>query len=233
MSPDEELMLKNIQRTFDSLRKVNLKLNPVKCSFGMEEGKFLGFIMTKEGFKVNLEKVEAIQRMPSPTSIKEMQRLAGRLAALNRFLANHAANSYPFISTLHNCVKKSQFQWTPEAVKAFQEMIECLIRLPTLTAPRKEEPLILYLCASDVAVGAVLLVERDGVQMPIYYISKMLTGSETRYSIMVIYHKSHDNLQSHLTAQGLVLCSHMSFLFVSPKQSNCTHANIVTKNIIY
>ncbi|XP_022007472.1 uncharacterized protein LOC110906678 [Helianthus annuus] len=178
MSREEESMLTNIQRTFDSLRRVNLKLNPVKCSFGMEEGKFLGSIVTKDGFKVNPEKVEAIQLMPSPASIKEMQRLAGQLAALNRFLANHAAKSYPFISTLRNCIKKSQFQWTPEAEKAFQQMKECLIQLPTLTAPQKEEPLILYLSASEVAVGAVLMVERDGVQTLIYYISKMLTDCE-------------------------------------------------------
>ncbi|XP_022000406.2 uncharacterized protein LOC110897975 [Helianthus annuus] len=150
----------------------------------MEEGKFLGFIITKDGSKVNPEKVEAIQLMPSPASIKEMQCLAGRLAALNRFLANHTTKSYPFISTLRNCVKKSHFQWTPEAEKGFQQMKECLIQLPTLTAPQKDEPLILYLSAAEVAVGAVLMVERDGVQTPIYYISKMLTGPETRYSIM-------------------------------------------------
>ncbi|XP_021990933.1 uncharacterized protein LOC110887663 [Helianthus annuus] len=184
MSQEEETMLANIQCTFDSLRNVNLKLNPTKCSFGMEEGKFLGFIVTRDGFKVNPEKVQAIQLMPSPATVKEMHRLAGRLAALNRFLANHAAKSYPFISTLHNCAKKSHFQWTPEAEIAFKQMKECLIQLPTLTAPREEEPLILYLSAAEVAVGAVLMVERDGVQTPIYYISKMLTGPETRYSII-------------------------------------------------
>ncbi|XP_022024891.1 uncharacterized protein LOC110925233 [Helianthus annuus] len=122
--------------------------------------------------------------MSSPASIKEMQRLAGRLAALNRFLENHAAKSYPFISTLRNCVKKRQFQWTLEAEKAFQQMKECLIQLPTLTALRKDEPLILYLSAAEVAVGTVLMVDKDGVQTPIHYISKMLTRLETRYSIM-------------------------------------------------
>ncbi|KAJ0549759.1 putative nucleotidyltransferase, Ribonuclease H [Helianthus annuus] len=75
MSQDEETMLANIQRTFDSLRSVNLKLNPTKCSFGMEEGKFLGFIVTKDGFKVNPEKVQAIQLMPLLATVKEMQRL--------------------------------------------------------------------------------------------------------------------------------------------------------------
>ncbi|XP_022020199.1 uncharacterized protein LOC110920287 [Helianthus annuus] len=122
--------------------------------------------------------------MPSPKTIKEMQRLAGRLAALNRFLSNHAAKSYPFISTLHNCVKKQEFRWTPEAESAFQQMKECLIELPTLTAPFEKEPLILYLSSSDKAVGSVLLVERNGVQTPIYYVSRMLTDPETRYSTM-------------------------------------------------
>ncbi|KAJ0454844.1 putative nucleotidyltransferase, Ribonuclease H [Helianthus annuus] len=184
MSMEEDTMLTDIERTFQTLRSVNMKLNPGKCSFGMEEGKFLGFIVTKDGFKVNPEKVQAIERMPSPASMKDMQRLAGRLAALNRFLANHAAKSYPFIKTLRSCSKKEQFQWTTEAEKAFREMKECLIQLPTLTAPCKDEPLILYLSAADNAVGAVLIVERAGVQTPIYYISKMLNDPETRYSIM-------------------------------------------------
>ena len=138
MSMEEDTMLTDIERTFQTLRSVNIKLNPGKCSFGMEEGKFLGFIVTKDGFKVNPEKVQAIERMPSPSTMKDMQRLAGRLAALNRFLANHAAKSYPFIKTLRNCLKKEQFQWTAEAENAFREMKECLIQLPTLTAPRKD-----------------------------------------------------------------------------------------------
>ncbi|XP_022040285.1 uncharacterized protein LOC110942830 [Helianthus annuus] len=151
----------------------------------MEEGKFLGFIVTKDGFKVNPEKVQTIQLMPSPATIKEMQRLAGRLAALNRFLANHAAKSYPFISTLRNCGKKTPFQWTPEAEAAFKQMKEYLIQLPTLTAPKEKEPLILYLSAAEVAVGAVLMVERENIQTPIYYISKMLTGPKT---LLTNYH---------------------------------------------
>ncbi|XP_022031721.1 uncharacterized protein LOC110932773 [Helianthus annuus] len=150
----------------------------------MEEGKFLGFIVTRDGFKVNTEKVQAIQLMPSPATVKEMQRLVRRLAALNRFLANHATKSYPFISTLRNCAKKSHFQWTPEAETTFKKMKECLIQLPTLTTPREKEPLILYLSAAEVAVGPVLTVERENIQTPIYYISKMLTGPETRYSMI-------------------------------------------------
>ncbi|XP_022014628.1 uncharacterized protein LOC110914116 [Helianthus annuus] len=88
MSKEESAMLANIQKTFNTLRSMSIKLNPAKCSFGMEEGKFLGFIVTKDGFKVNPEKVQAIERMPSPANVKDMQKLAGRLAALNRTLTD-------------------------------------------------------------------------------------------------------------------------------------------------
>ncbi|XP_021986992.1 uncharacterized protein LOC110883583 [Helianthus annuus] len=88
MSKEESAMLANIQKTFNTLPSVSIKLNPAKCSFGMKEGKFLGFIVTKDGFKVNPEKVQAIERMPSPANVKDMQKLAGRLAALNRTLTD-------------------------------------------------------------------------------------------------------------------------------------------------
>ncbi|XP_022032740.1 uncharacterized protein LOC110933845 [Helianthus annuus] len=148
--------------------------------------------------------------MPSPATIKEMQRLARRLATLNRFLANHAAKFYPFISTLRNCAKKTHFQWTPEAEAAFKQMKECLIQLPTLTAPREKEPLILYLSVAEVAVGAVLMVERENVQTPIYYISKMLTGPETRYSmieklVLALVHASRRLRRPRPAIKGQVL----------------------------
>ncbi|XP_022007735.1 uncharacterized protein LOC110907003 [Helianthus annuus] len=63
-------------------------------------------------------------------------------------------------------------------------MKDCLIRLPTLTAPVKGEPLVMYLSASDKAVGAVLLVDRQGVQTPVCYVSRTLNNPETRYAIM-------------------------------------------------
>jgi hypothetical protein len=67
-----------------------MKLNPKKCSFGVEEGKFLGVVVTKDGFQANPEKVDVVLKMPSPKSVKDVQTLSGRLVALNRFLSKHA-----------------------------------------------------------------------------------------------------------------------------------------------
>jgi len=177
-SAEVDIMLRDITDTFTTLRKINMKLNPRKCSFGMEEGKFLGVMVTKDGFLPNPEKVQAIERMPSPSTVKEVQTLNGRLVALKRFLFNHAAKSSPFIETLKICLKKSNFRWTTEAEEAFIQMKQCLMNLPTLTASRPGEPLIMYLSATEKAVVVVLLVERKLVQTHIYYVSRVLTDPE-------------------------------------------------------
>ncbi|XP_076933130.1 uncharacterized protein LOC143598924 [Bidens hawaiensis] len=157
-----------------------MKLNPTKFSFGMEEGKFLKVITTGAGFKANLDKVQAVARMFSPSSLKEVQTLNRKLVALNRFLANHSTKSYPFVSTLRNCLKKAHFKWTAESEQAFLEVKKCLMELPTLTTPYVGEPLTLCLSASDIAIVAVLLTDRKNVQTPFYYVSRTLSDPETR-----------------------------------------------------
>jgi hypothetical protein len=59
----------------------NIKLNPNKCSFGVEEGKILGVVVTKEEFRENPDKVCAITSMPSSSTLKDFQTLNGRLVA--------------------------------------------------------------------------------------------------------------------------------------------------------
>ncbi|GJY94152.1 reverse transcriptase domain-containing protein, partial [Tanacetum coccineum] len=83
-SKTEQDLIQNVEETLLTLIKVNMKLNPIKCSFGMEEGKFLGYIVTSEGIRANPEKTKAVMSMASPSNLKQMQSLSGKLAALNR-----------------------------------------------------------------------------------------------------------------------------------------------------
>ena len=71
-SKSEKGMLADVAETFDNLRQINMKLNPKKCSFGVEEGKFLGYIVTSEGIRANPKKTTAIAEMKSPSTLKEM-----------------------------------------------------------------------------------------------------------------------------------------------------------------
>ena len=76
--------MQDLSEAFDSLHTTRLKLNPVKCVFGVPVGKLLGFLMWSRGIEVNPKKVEAVDRMQSPTHLKEAQCLTGCMAALGR-----------------------------------------------------------------------------------------------------------------------------------------------------
>ncbi|GJT70694.1 reverse transcriptase domain-containing protein [Tanacetum coccineum] len=65
-SNDEKMPLANIAETFDNLRRINMKLNPKKCSYGVEEGKFLGYMVTSKGIRENHKKIRALADLPSP-----------------------------------------------------------------------------------------------------------------------------------------------------------------------
>ncbi|GJW67111.1 reverse transcriptase domain-containing protein [Tanacetum coccineum] len=113
-----------------------MKLNPKKCSFDVEEGPFLGHLITKQGIRANPSKVKSITNVEQPKTLKDVQSLNGKIAALSRFLSKGAERSLPFFKLLKSCTNKKNIQWTQEAEAAPQEMKKFVEILPTLTAPQ-------------------------------------------------------------------------------------------------
>ena len=153
-----------------------MKLNPTKYTFGVFSGKFLGFRVSQRGIEANPEKVKAILEMSSPKTIKEVQSLTGKVAALNKFVSKATDKCLSFFKTL-----KQAFVWTDECEAAFQELKRYLSN-PSLLSPSKEgDDLFLYLAVSATAVSAALIREEQRVQCPMYYISQAFQGAEARY----------------------------------------------------
>ncbi|GJY90928.1 reverse transcriptase domain-containing protein [Tanacetum coccineum] len=123
-------------------------------------------------------------KLQSPRTLKEAQSLNGKLTSLNRFLSKSAEKSLPFFKTLKRCVKKSDFQWTPEVERALKNMKKCIAELPMVTAPKPKEELIMYLYAAREAVSAVLLTKRDSRQILIYFVNRALQTPEINYNTM-------------------------------------------------
>ncbi|XP_075662897.1 uncharacterized protein LOC142632353 [Castanea sativa] len=114
--------------------------------------------------------------MTSPKTVKEVQKLTGRIVALNRFVSKATDKCLPFFKTL-----KQAFAWTDECEAAFQEL-KCYLSNPPLLSPSKEgENLCLYLAALAMAISATLIREEDKKQLPVYYISQALQGAEAKY----------------------------------------------------
>jgi hypothetical protein len=99
--------------------------------------------------------------MRPPARIKDVQKLAGSLAALSRFISRLAERALPFFRLLR---KFGPFSWTEEAERAFQELKQHLVSLPILVAPEPGEPLYLYIAAAFEAVSMVLVAERVAQQ---------------------------------------------------------------------
>ncbi|GJZ59398.1 reverse transcriptase domain-containing protein [Tanacetum coccineum] len=146
-SRTEHEIIRDMEETFKTLREINMKLNPKKCTFGIEEGTFLGYKVNTRGIM---------------------------LASLYSFLSKSAEKSLLFFKTLKKCTKKNDFQWTAEVEAAFKEMKKLIAELPTLAAPMEKKELIVYLAAAREAVSAVLMTEMEAKQMPVYFVSRAL-----------------------------------------------------------
>ncbi|XP_071719605.1 uncharacterized protein [Rutidosis leptorrhynchoides] len=95
-STTQERIVEDMCETFDTLRRINMKVNPFKCSFGETEGNFLGYLITEQGIQANPKKIAAIENMTAPRTVKEVQSLTGKLAALRRFLSKAAERQFTF-----------------------------------------------------------------------------------------------------------------------------------------
>nr|GEY55723.1 reverse transcriptase domain-containing protein [Tanacetum cinerariifolium] len=93
----------------ERLRSINVKLNPKKCSFDVEDGPFLGNLITKYGIKANPLKVKAIIDLKPPRTLKEIQSLNGKLAALSQFLSKGTNKSLPFLKSLKVALTRRKY----------------------------------------------------------------------------------------------------------------------------
>ena len=128
---------------------------------GVASGKFLGFMVCQRGIEANPEKVRAILDMTSPKTVKEVQKLIGRIATLNMFVSKAMDKCLPFFKTL-----KQAFAWTDECEAAFQKL---------------KRYLYLYLAVLTTAMSAALIREEDRKQLPVYYVSQAFQEAEAKY----------------------------------------------------
>ncbi|XP_026459051.1 uncharacterized protein LOC113359673 [Papaver somniferum] len=133
--------------------------------------------MTRRGIEENPDQIRAITEMPFPRTNKEVQNLPGRLATLNGFISRSSDRFKPFFDVLKKAVN---FGWTDESENAFNEIKQYLSTPSVLVSPKTGQLIGVYLAATENVVSAVLFIT-DLHEKHVYFISKSLTGAETRY----------------------------------------------------
>ncbi|EOY09501.1 Uncharacterized protein TCM_024918 [Theobroma cacao] len=144
----------DLKRIFERCRKYILRMNPLKCAFGVTVGKFLGFVVHRKGIDVDLAKIKAIQSMPSPVNQRQLKSLLGKVSYIRRFILALGEIIMPFQVLLKKCVP---FTWGEPQQQAFKKIKKILTSLTTMIMPIKEESMMLYFTSTPYLIGALLV----------------------------------------------------------------------------
>ena len=163
-------------------------------------------MVTHRGIEVNPDQIKAIRDLKPPRNAKEVQKLTGMIAALKRFISRSAERCRPFYLLIN---KWKGFEWSEECTVAFQQLKEYLSRPPIMSSPAANEVLYEYITVATHAVSLVLIREDNGLQRPVYYVSKSLYKVEIRYSplekaILAVVHASR-KLPNYFQAHTVVV----------------------------
>ena len=182
-SPTETEHLQDLEELFKRLDAHGLIINPLKCEFGRPEINFLGHKITPQGILPLPEKVQAIADFERPTFIKTLRTYCGMIQYYNRFLPNIAQIMAPLNEILSGKPRKNaQINWTPQAIKAFEEAKTALAQATLLHHPDPDLPTAIAVDASSTTVGAVLQQLHNTEWRPLAFFSKKMQPRERKYS---------------------------------------------------
>ncbi|GJU68132.1 hypothetical protein Tco_1254391 [Tanacetum coccineum] len=187
-SKSEQSLVQDVDETLRKLKRVNIKIDPNTSSFGVEEGNFLGHMVTEEGVRADLKKVQTIIRSPTPKSPNQIRSLFLQLTAIDKFIPKLAELKYPINKIRMRMDATTESGWTRE------ELMLCLQQ-------RNE------------TVSSVLMVEREGVQTPVSYVSRPLQEMEICYTptekmVQALIHTTRSlrtTFRKHKEAEGSVV----------------------------
>ncbi|CAL8174769.1 unnamed protein product [Prunus armeniaca] len=183
-SPEKKDHVSNMRKAFLRMRQHKLKMNTKKCVFGVLAGNFLGFLVHQRGIEVDKNKAKSIIEALPPWNKKKLQSLLGKINFLTRFISNSAGKIQPFSSLLR--LKQEQtFKWEEQHQQAFEEIKNYLSNPPVLSPPKRGRRLKLYISASEMSIGSLLVQDnKEGKEHAVYYLSRTLTEVERKYSVI-------------------------------------------------
>ncbi|KAI5746665.1 hypothetical protein M8J77_006124 [Diaphorina citri] len=169
-----------LEDVFDRLRAARLKINWAKSEFGASQVKYLGYIVDREGLRIDPDKIKPVLEYPTPTSVKQLRRIIGMVAWYKKFIPNLSKQLNPLTKLLK---KGQKWFWTEAQQKALDDLKTVLTTPPVLSRPDWSKEFRIETDASLVGLGAVLIQTIDDVDRVIEYASRSLTKAEKNYSV--------------------------------------------------
>jgi hypothetical protein len=170
----------NLKLSLEMLKKYGLRMNPLKCAFGVTSGRFLGFIVHEHDIQIDPKKIESIEKIGELVCKKDVQKLLDKINYLRCFISNLAGrvdSLLPLVRLKH----EEEFTLGAEQREVFEKIKEYLVSPPVLRAPKVGNLFKMYIATQEQVIEAVLLHEEDGKEFLVAYVSRRLLDAETRY----------------------------------------------------
>ena len=171
--------LANLRAVLARCEETNLVLNWEKCHFMVQEGIVLGHRISARGIEVDKAKIEAIEKLPPPSSVKGIRSFLGHAGFYRRFIKDFSQIAKPLSNLL---VQGIPFEFDSQCLHAFTVLKDKLISDPIVVAPDWSFPFELMCDASDYAIGAVLGQKQEKIFQVIYYASRTLNDAQLNYA---------------------------------------------------
>lgn len=179
MGKDYEHYLELLKKVAFKLKHFNLTVSRDKMNLMLKNIKILGHIVSADGIKADPTKTDAINKWPTPTTKKELQRFIGMCNWYRRHIKDFSTIASPMTELL----KSKKFSWTKNANESFQNLKHVMLSPPILRPPRWDSPMIIQCDASNEGIGAALTqIDEKGDEFVIEYFSAKLTDSERKFS---------------------------------------------------
>ena len=171
----------NLCVVLEALQRHKLRVRPEKCQFFKKEVEFLGHLVTPEGIKPLVDKIQAIREFPVPNSSRAVSSFLGLIGYYRKYIKGFGQIAKP-LDGLRRC---KEFIWTDEHTAAFETLRNTLTSSDILRYPDFTKPFIVVADASDTAIGAVISqVNNQGEERPVSFHSRVLRGAELNYSVL-------------------------------------------------
>ncbi|GKC55706.1 putative mitochondrial protein [Tanacetum coccineum] len=165
---------KNLKEHCDHLAQVlqvmkdnTLYAKKSKCYFSVPQVEYLGHIISAQGVSTDLSKIEAMQKWPIPSTLKQLRGFLGLTGYYRMFIKDYASISQPLVAL----TKKDTFKWNPSAELAYHKLKEAMVQAPMLALPNFDQEFVVETDASGKGIGAVMCQNGH----PIAYWSKTLS----------------------------------------------------------
>ena len=173
---------RHLRLALQRLREQRLCAKLSKSALCHTEVEFLGHYVGRDGLRVMEDKIEAVRSWPVPTTMRELRAFLGLAGYYRRFVKGFSEIALPLTELTRNATHQ-RLQWGARQQLAFVDLKRALQSTPVLALPDPALPFVVNCDASGYAVGAVLQQDRGSGLQPIAFLSKKLSGAESRYPV--------------------------------------------------